>query len=473
MVRQGLGGLGAMALLATTVFGAGAEPAPLPDVCLMTLDPGHFHAALMYKDMLPGVSPRTYVYAPLGPDLLGHLQRMARFNSRPENPTAWELRVYAGPDPLGRMLAERPGNVVVLSGRNREKIGRLLASVEAGLHVLADKPWILSAAHLPPLERALDAAAERGVVAYDAMTQRFEVSCLLQRELVCAPDVFGTPLAGSEAEPAVRMESLHHLLKEVAGAANLRPAWFFDIAEQGEGLTDVGTHLVDLVPWTLFPDQPIDYRADVRVLGGARWPTALSRAEFQRVTGEADFPGSLKAAVKDGRLDYYCNNTVHYTLRGIHVRIDILWNFEAPPGGADTELAVFRGSRSRVEVRQGQEEKFVPELYVVPNRSDDKAAVAEALRCKVDALQAAYPGAAVEDAGERLRVIIPAALRVGHEAHFALLAARFLGYVRNPRTLPAWEKPNMLAKYYVTTRGVELARRNGDAAKPSGRIVTP
>lgn len=470
MIDRGLGRLGAaLALLAAaTVFGAVPEPAPLRDVCLMTLDPGHFHAALVHKDMWPGVSPRAYVYAPLGQDLLGHLQRMARFNGRPENPTAWELHVYAGPDALGRMLAERPGNVVVLSGRNREKIGRLLASVKAGLHVLADKPWIIEAAHLPLLERALEVAARRGVVAYDAMTQRFEVSCLLQKELVHTSDVFGTPLAGSEAEPAVHMESLHHLMKEVAGAANLRPPWFFDVAEQGEGLADVGTHLVDLVQWTLFPDQPIDYRADVRVLGGARRPTALSRAEFQRVTGEADFPDYLKGAVKDGRLDYCCNNTVHYVLRGIHVRVDVLWDFKAPPGGADTELAVFRGSRSRVEVRQGKEEKFVPELYVVPNRPEDKAAVAEALRRKVEALQAAYPGVSVEDAGEALRLAIPAALRVGHEAHFALLAARFLGYVRNPGTLPAWGKPNMLAKYYVTTRGVELARRSGEPANPQG-----
>jgi predicted dehydrogenase len=461
-----------LAALGLALGAAAAEPAP-PDVCLMTLDPGHFHAALMHKNMWPGVSPHVYVYAPLGPDLLGHLQRMARFNSRPENPTAWQLHIYAGPDALGRMLAEHPGNVVVLSGQNREKIDRLLASVEAGLHVLADKPWIIEAAQMPLLEGALGAAARRGVVAYDAMTQRLEVSCLLQKELVRTPDVFGTPLAGSEAEPAVYMESLHHLLKEVAGAPALRPAWFFDIAEQGEGLTDVGTHLVDLVQWTLFPDQPIDCRADIRVLGGARWPTALSRAEFRRVTGEADFPDSLKAAVKDGRLDYYCNNTVRYALRGIHVRIDVLWNFETPPGGADTERAVFRGSRSRIDVRQGKEEKFVPELYVVPNRPEDRAAVAGALRRKVEALQAAYPGVAVEDEGERLHVVIPAALRVGHEAHFALLAARFLGYVRNPETLPAWERPNMLAKYYVTTRGVELARRGSDPANPPRRIETP
>ena len=69
------------------------------------------------------------------------------------------------------------------------------------------------------------------------------------------------------------MESVHNLMKVVAGAPNIRPAWFFDTAEQGEGLNDIGTHLVDLVQWTLFPDQAIDYHADVRVLAAQRWPT--------------------------------------------------------------------------------------------------------------------------------------------------------------------------------------------------------
>ena len=55
------------------------------------------------------------------------------------------------------------------------------------------------------------------------------------------------------------MESVHHLMKVVDGRPNIRPAWFFDTDEQGEGLNDIGTHLVDLVQWTLFPDQAIDY----------------------------------------------------------------------------------------------------------------------------------------------------------------------------------------------------------------------
>ena len=138
-------------VLAMTVGAGAAEPTKPDSVRLMTLDPGHFHAALIQKEMYPGVSETVQVYAPLGPDLTAHLNRIAGFNLRAENPTRWQLEVHTGPDFMGRMLRERAGNVVVISGRNRGKIDRILASVEAGLNVLADKPWIIDAADRPKL----------------------------------------------------------------------------------------------------------------------------------------------------------------------------------------------------------------------------------------------------------------------------------------------------------------------------------
>src|SRR5262245_4153955 len=137
----------------------------MTQVRLMTLDPGHFHAALVQKEMYPDVSRRVDVYAPLGSDLIAHLNRIAGFNSRKEHPTAWELEGHTGPDFLERMLRERPGNVVVLSGRNRSKIDYIEAAVKAGLNVLADKPWVLSPADLPKLEAVLDMADAKGLIA--------------------------------------------------------------------------------------------------------------------------------------------------------------------------------------------------------------------------------------------------------------------------------------------------------------------
>ncbi len=424
---------------------------------LMTLDPGHFHAALVQKEMYDGVAPRVDVYAPLGPDLLAHLQRIAGFNGRPLRPTDWHLEVHAGPHALERLVRERPGNVVVLSGRNDVKIDRIVAAVEAGLHVLADKPWIINAADLPKLEKVLELAEERGLVAYDIMTERFEITSILQRELLRDAEVFGEMIAGSEAEPGLFMDSVHFLLKRVAGVPNRRPPWFFDVRQQGEGLTDVGTHLVDLVAWLLFPGQPIDYRQDIHMRSGRRWPTMLSRADFEEVTGAADFPAFVQNQVSDGKLAYFCNNLVSYTIHGVHVRLDVRWDYQAATGG-DTHLAVCRGSRSRVEVRQGAAEDYRPELYVVPNPGGDRAALARALQNRVTALQGRYPGLTIEDRGAELRLGIPDVYRVGHEAHFAQVTNQFLKYLQQPRSVPAWERPNMLAKYHVTTQGVQLGR---------------
>src|ERR1035437_9896847 len=60
------------------------------EVKLITLDPGHFHAALVQKNMYEQINPEVYVYAPDGFDLKEHLTRIEGFNSRTDNPTAWK-----------------------------------------------------------------------------------------------------------------------------------------------------------------------------------------------------------------------------------------------------------------------------------------------------------------------------------------------------------------------------------------------
>jgi predicted dehydrogenase len=430
---------------------------PNRDVRLITYDPGHFHAALIQKEMYTDVSPRVHVYAPLGPDLLSHLGRIDAFNSRAEQPTAWDLEVHTSTDPLARLVAERPGNVVVLSGRNCGKIDAILAALEAGLHVLADKPWVIRVEDLPRLRTALDLAGKKGLVALDIMTERHEVTTQLQRELIHDPEVFGQIDPGSEDRPSVFMESEHFLLKSVAGVPIRRPAWFFDVEQAGEGLADVGTHLVDLVPWVLFPGEGIGID-EIRMGKASRVPTMLSKAEFQKVTGEVDYPACLAPYVISAQLLYYCNSTVSYSLRGIHVWLNVSWSFEAGPGIGDRHLARFRGTLSQVEVRQGPAEHFRPEVYVVPRDFVDLLALKAAVQRRAELLQDRYPGVSVEEVEDKLRLVIPDPLRVGHEAHFAQVARQFLGYLDDPSTLPIWEKANMLAKYHITTHGVRMAR---------------
>jgi len=443
------------------MFAASAKTASelrMSTIRFITLNPGHFHAALVQKEMYPDVDPTVHVYAPLGPDLIGHLQRIAGFNTRANRPTSWQLETHACPEYLERFAKEKPGNVVVLAGRNAKKIDYLEAAIGAGLHVLSDKPWILVPEHLPRLQKLLNDADRKGLIACDIMTERYEVTSILQRELVQDRDTFGEPLPGTAEQPGVYIESVHFLKKLVAGAPLKRPSWFFDVNEQGEALSDVGTHLVDLVMWILFPQKAIS-SADWKLTAAKRWPTSLDRAQFQAVTGDAEFPAFLTAQLQDGKLPYFCNTQVRYQLHGLHVTLDVLWGYEAEAGGGDTHFAVFQGSRSRVEIRQGKDEKYRLELYVVPQSPAEKSKVGDALTRRVQTLQSAYPGVAIVDQGQRFHIAIPDRYRIGHEAHFAEVTHQFLKYVMKKDAMPDWEKPNMLAKYGVTTGGVALARQ--------------
>jgi hypothetical protein len=61
--------------------------------------------------------------------------------------------------------------------------------------------------------------------------------------------------------------------------------------------------------------------------------------------------------------------------------------------------------------------------------------------------------------GSKWRIAIPDALRIGHDAAFAAFTRLFLAQVVDPASVPARERPNLLAKYRVTTGGVALSRR--------------
>jgi predicted dehydrogenase len=422
---------------------------------LIVADPGHFHAALVQKEMYPNLSPKVHVYAPVGPDLADYLTRIARFNTRKEQPTHWQLEVHAGPDYLERMCHERPGTVAIFSGRNRGKVQRIQAAVEAGLNVLADKPLIVDRQELPVLEATLNAADDRGLIVYDMSSGgRQATIATLTRLLREDPEVFGDPVSGTRTDPGVTTASVHHIMKQVAGVPNLRPPWFFDITQQGQSLADVGTHLVDRIHSTLFSGQAIDYRTEIRLHAARRWPTMISAPQFRQVTGEAGWPDYLEPWIREDALEYFCNTRLQYEICGVHVAVETRWDWEARVAD-DTHTACYRGSRARLELRQGAAEGYRSELYIVPVADID---IAAAIERRIAALQTAYPGVSLVQLGREWRVSIPDALRIGHEEHFAEMTRRFLADVEHRRPLPASEKPNTLAKYYVCTEGVALSQ---------------
>jgi predicted dehydrogenase len=409
--------------------------------------------------MYPQVSPEVHVYAPVGPDLNSHLGRINDFNSRTENPTHWVEKIYSGPDYLSRMLAEKAGNVVVIAGNNTRKTEYINDCVKAGFNVLADKPMAITPEGFNLLRAAFEAASKNNVLLYDIMTERYEITSILQRELAQNPEVFGTIDKGSDKDPAVELDSVHYFFKEVAGKPLIRPAWFFDPRQEGEAIPDVGTHLVDAVQWICFPERSIDWRKDIKVQNARRWPTKVSLDQFRRATGEKTFPDFLKKDIDPkGQLQVFQNGSVNYTLRGVHVKVTARWDFEAAPGAKDSLYSRIRGTGCSLLIKQGPEQHFQATLYVEPRKASGQ--FEEKFRATVLRIAQRYPGVGLKKSGSQWEVTIPDALRVGHEAHFAQVTEHFLKYLAE-RKLPAWEVPNMLAKYYTATEAYRLSHKQG------------
>jgi predicted dehydrogenase len=421
-------------------------------VKIMTLDPGHFHAGLIHKSMYPGVDSTVYIFAPEGQELKDHLNRLASYNNREVDPTAWNLEVYAGPDYLKKMISQKPGNVMMVAGKNDQKIDYIIAAIENGIHVYADKPLVINKQGFNKLQDAFKMAQEKDLLLYDIMTERFEITTLLQRELSMIPEVFGELETGSEDNPSISKESVHHFFKYVSGAPLIRPDWFFDVEKEGDGIVDVTTHLVDLVQWEAFPDLILD-TTDVKMISAKRWATSLSPGEFQKVTGKQEFPDFLSKDLRNGNLEVYSNGEMNYTLRGKHAKVSVVWNFQAPEGAGDTHFSQMRGTKANLIIRQGKEENYRPALFVQLLESNS-----EALKQAVEqSLQSKYPGLSLQKmASGEYQVVIPEKYHNGHEAHFGQVTEKFLECF-NQGNMPAWEIPNMITKYYTTILAREFA----------------
>lgn len=424
---------------------------------LVTLDPGHFHAALVQRSMYEDVDSVVRVYAPKGSDLQLHLDRIQAFNARTESPTHWKEEVYEGDDFLEKLLHDKAGNVVVLAGNNEKKTAYIAKSLEAGFNVLADKPMAIDSEGFRFLKSSFDTAKKNNLLLYDIMTERFEITTILQRELSMIPQIFGTLEKGTPENPAVTKESVHHFYKYVSGNVLTRPAWFMDVTQEGEGIVDVTTHLVDLVQWECFPEQSIDYTKDIQLVTARRWTTDITRHEFNSITKLKSFPDYLTPAIaNDSTLKVFCNGEINYTLRGVHARVSVVWNYKAPEGTGDTHFSIMRGTKANLIIRQGAEQNYKPTLYIEPMNND--ANYEGVVRSNIKDLQGKYPGIEIKKTGKDWEVIIPEKYKEGHESHFAHVTENFLAYLKN-KNLPAWEVPNMLAKYYTTTQALALAKK--------------
>ena len=171
---------------------------------------------------------------------------------------------------------------------------------------------------------------------------------MLQKEFSLLPEVFGTLEKGTLENPAVTKERVHHFYKYVSGSVLTRPGWFMDVSQQGEGIVDVTTHLVDLVQWECFPEQIIDHTKDIQLDKVKRWPTEMRLSEFKAITKMDSIPGYLaKDVTNDSVLKIYSNGEINYTLKGVHAKVSVIWAYKAPEGAGDTHYSISTGAFDR------------------------------------------------------------------------------------------------------------------------------
>ena len=183
----------------------------------------------------------------------------------------------------------------------------------------------------------------------------------------------------------------------------------------------------------------------------------MGASKFKTITKLDSIPGFLKKnLVNDTMLAIYSNGEIDYKIRDVHAKVVVQWNYTNEAGG-DTHYSVMRGTKANLVIRQTREENFKPVLYIEPIKND--TAFQGILEKNFKKISAKFPGVELYKTTKGWSVKLPEKLAEGHESHFARVTGNFLEYLKN-RNMPAWEVPNMLAKYYTTTKALEVSLKN-------------
>jgi hypothetical protein len=188
----------------------------------------------------------------------------------------------------------------------------------------------------------------------------------------------------------------------------------------------------------------------------------MSLSQFNKITKLNGFPDYLKKdIVNDTILKVFSNGEINYQLKGVHAKVSVIWDYQAPEGAGDTHNSTMRGTIANLVIRQESKQKR-PVLYIEPLQQINSNYEMTVIN-KLKEIQQKYPGIELKRLSNRWEVVIPERYNEGHEAHFARVTEKFLESLKKGK-LPDWEVPNMITKYNTTTAALELAR-NSKATK--------
>jgi hypothetical protein len=101
------------------------------------------------------------------------------------------------------------------------------------------------------------------------------------------------------------------------------------------------------VQWECFPEQTLDYTKDIKIQTARSWPTSISKTQFTELTKLPEMPAYLDKYTDNTKqnINVLCNGEINYTLKGVHAKVSVIWNYKAPDGTGDTHYSIMRGTK--------------------------------------------------------------------------------------------------------------------------------
>eukprot|EP01051_Picozoa_sp_SAG22_P022064 SAG22_NODE_5137_length_1079_cov_1.261224_1_plen_270_part_00 len=152
-----------------------------------------------------------------------------------------------------RMLAEVEADIIAVGDYFTIRGARIIAALEAGKHVIGDKPLCTSLDELDTIEAL---SAERGLAVFCQLDMRDSPVFQLARQRIQNGDIGELVTVSFGGQHALNYN-------ESAGG---RAAWYFEEGKHGGTLSDIAVHGVDLV-------QLVSGSRVKRVVGARCWST--------------------------------------------------------------------------------------------------------------------------------------------------------------------------------------------------------
>jgi hypothetical protein len=128
-----------------------------------------------------------------------------------------------------------------------------------------------------------------------------------------------------------------------------------------------------------------------------------------------------------------------------------------PAGTGDTHYSLMRGTKTELIIRQNQNTKFRPVLFVKVREGQDVDDIEKALTVAIQEVAKKYPGIGMRENDQGWEIVVPKKYEIGHEAHFSQVMQMYIDWLKNG-AVPKWEMTNILVKYYTLSEAWKMSR---------------